>query len=180
MRVSQEDTSASGRPVKYVVHRYINGATCHLTGQPRTAEVRYTCLRDSKENLIASVREFPTCNYVVLPEDSRLISCVPLGGAGQGQAEAEAFDSSGKGSGGGGSSGIGGDAEPVADKAAATAGAAASASQQDQQQAAAARPSPEAAAGVDGGGLQAGGAVDGGSKGGGGAAEAGAMGRDEL
>jgi hypothetical protein len=144
MRVSQEDTSASGRPVKYVVHRYINGATCHLTGQPRTAEVRtralaraqackhvhmrtwhkhthahirtsthnhhrrthmhthaslgqaeaqpkllappvrsftmhspyprlrrcdqvrYTCLRDSKENLIASVREFPTCNYVVL------------------------------------------------------------------------------------------------------------------
>lgn len=29
-------------------------------------QVRYTCLRDTKENLVASVREFPTCNYVAL------------------------------------------------------------------------------------------------------------------
>lgn len=28
--------------------------------------MRYTCLRDVRENLIVSVREFPTCNYVVL------------------------------------------------------------------------------------------------------------------
>jgi hypothetical protein len=62
----QEDTSASGRPVKYVVHTFSQGAGCHLTQSPRTAEVRYTCLRDTKENLIVSVREFPTCNYVVL------------------------------------------------------------------------------------------------------------------
>jgi hypothetical protein len=39
----QEDTSASGRPVKYVVHKFSGGATCHLTGAPRTAEVRPRC-----------------------------------------------------------------------------------------------------------------------------------------
>lgn len=50
----------------YVSHVYSGGANCHLTGQPRTAEVRYTCLRDTHQNMVLSVREFPTCNYVVV------------------------------------------------------------------------------------------------------------------
>ena len=29
-------------------------------------QVRYTCARDVKENVVMSVREFPTCNYVVV------------------------------------------------------------------------------------------------------------------
>jgi len=29
-------------------------------------QVRYTCARDVKENVVLSVREFPTCNYVVV------------------------------------------------------------------------------------------------------------------
>ncbi|KAF8058885.1 zinc finger CCCH domain-containing protein 67 [Scenedesmus sp. PABB004] len=98
-----EDVSSSGHPVKYVRHTFAGGATCVLTGAPRTAEVRYTCARDARENVVLSVREFPTCNYVVLvstpflckhpafvpqPEDVRLVSCVPLehGGGGPGAA----------------------------------------------------------------------------------------------
>jgi hypothetical protein len=29
-------------------------------------QVRYTCARDTKENVVVSVKEFPTCNYVVV------------------------------------------------------------------------------------------------------------------
>ena len=29
-------------------------------------QVRYTCMRGQKENVIASVREFPTCRYVIM------------------------------------------------------------------------------------------------------------------
>jgi hypothetical protein len=31
-----------------------------------TLQVRYTCTRGSKDNVVLSVREFPTCNYVVV------------------------------------------------------------------------------------------------------------------
>jgi hypothetical protein len=31
-----------------------------------TPQVRYTCTRGSKDNVVLSVREFPTCNYVVV------------------------------------------------------------------------------------------------------------------
>jgi hypothetical protein len=30
------------------------------------SQVRYTCTRGSKDNVVLSVREFPTCNYVVV------------------------------------------------------------------------------------------------------------------
>lgn len=29
-------------------------------------QVRYTCSRDAKENVVLSVREFPSCNYVLV------------------------------------------------------------------------------------------------------------------
>lgn len=29
-------------------------------------QVRYTCARDVKENAVLSVKEFPSCNYVVV------------------------------------------------------------------------------------------------------------------
>eukprot|EP00878_Enallax_costatus_P005298 GHUV01005565.1.p1 GENE.GHUV01005565.1~~GHUV01005565.1.p1 ORF type:complete len:415 (+),score=129.13 GHUV01005565.1:253-1497(+) len=89
-----EDASSSGHPLKYVSHTYSGGASCVLTGAARTAEVRYTCVRDAKENIVLSVREFPTCNYVVVvstpflckhpaftppAEDLRLISCIAIG-----------------------------------------------------------------------------------------------------
>jgi hypothetical protein len=28
--------------------------------------VRYTCARDVKENVVVSVKEFPSCNYIVV------------------------------------------------------------------------------------------------------------------
>ncbi|GBF95116.1 hypothetical protein Rsub_07700 [Raphidocelis subcapitata] len=122
----REDTSASGQAVRYVVHTYSSGAGCHLTGRPRTAEVRYTCLRGLRDNAVASVREFPTCNYVVVvstpllcghpafkppPEDVRLISCVPLGGGGKDTGGKGGKDGGGKDGGGkdgGGSKDTGG------------------------------------------------------------------------
>uniref|UniRef100_A0A383VW83 MRH domain-containing protein n=1 Tax=Tetradesmus obliquus TaxID=3088 RepID=A0A383VW83_TETOB len=88
-----EDLSSSGHPLKYVSHKFSGGASCVLTGQPRTAEVRYTCTRGSQDNVVLSVREFPTCNYVVVvstpflckhpsfeppEEDIRVVSCVPV------------------------------------------------------------------------------------------------------
>ena len=36
----QEDTSASGQPVKYVSHKFNRGSKCLLTGAARTAEVK--------------------------------------------------------------------------------------------------------------------------------------------
>jgi predicted alpha/beta hydrolase len=35
----QEDLSSSGHPLKYVSHTFSGGASCVLTGRPRTAEV---------------------------------------------------------------------------------------------------------------------------------------------
>lgn len=87
---TQEDASASGRPSRYVAHRYGGGAECALTGRPRTAEVRYACPRgyggssgsgsgsggsggsggssavSQRENVVVSVREFPSCHYVAV------------------------------------------------------------------------------------------------------------------
>ncbi|KAF6253222.1 hypothetical protein COO60DRAFT_1703903 [Scenedesmus sp. NREL 46B-D3] len=88
-----EDLSSSGHPLKYVSHKFSGGASCVLTGRARTAEVRYTCTRGSQDNVVLSVREFPTCNYVLVvstpflckhpsfeppEEDIRVMSCVPL------------------------------------------------------------------------------------------------------
>lgn len=93
-----EDASSSGYHMKYVSHVFSGGADCLLTGSPRTAEVRYTCARDTKENVVVSVKEFPTCNYVVVvstpflckhpaflppPQDLRLISCLAIDEQGQ-------------------------------------------------------------------------------------------------
>jgi hypothetical protein len=39
----QEDLSSSGHPLKYVSHKFSGGASCVLTGRPRTAEVSVRC-----------------------------------------------------------------------------------------------------------------------------------------
>ncbi|EFJ40099.1 hypothetical protein VOLCADRAFT_108338 [Volvox carteri f. nagariensis] len=62
----KEDTSSMSYPVRYVSHNFTGGAKCALTGEPRTAEVRFTCLPDINDNAIVSVKEFPTCNYKIL------------------------------------------------------------------------------------------------------------------
>ncbi|KAF5837447.1 hypothetical protein DUNSADRAFT_4363 [Dunaliella salina] len=58
------DETIASVPVKYVSHNFTGGDTCLLNGEPRTAEVRFTCMKDVKDSIIFSVNEFPTCNYV--------------------------------------------------------------------------------------------------------------------
>mmetsp|Transcript_31818 Transcript_31818/g.70690 ORF Transcript_31818/g.70690 Transcript_31818/m.70690 type:complete len:390 (-) Transcript_31818:180-1349(-) len=58
------DGSSASQPIKYVSHVLGGGQSCVMTGLPRTAEVRFTCMRDIRDNTIVSVKEFPTCNYV--------------------------------------------------------------------------------------------------------------------
>jgi protein OS-9 len=118
----QEDASASGHAFKYLGHTFAGGATCHLTGAPRSAEVRFACGAPSgRENVITAVKEFPACNYVLTvaspflckhpafrpqPERVRAIACTalePPPAAGRGEEEAEAGQ------------GAGGDAAAVAD-----------------------------------------------------------------
>ncbi|KXZ45720.1 hypothetical protein GPECTOR_51g706 [Gonium pectorale] len=59
------DASSSPVPIRYVSHVFGDGADCVMTGGPRSAEVRFTCMPDTSENAIVSIREFPTCNYVM-------------------------------------------------------------------------------------------------------------------
>lgn len=93
LRAVQEDSSASGYAYKFIGHLFSGGAKCHLTGRARSAEVRFACGTSTRENVITSVKEFPTCNYVVTvsspllckhhafkpqPERVMPISCMPL------------------------------------------------------------------------------------------------------
>lgn len=62
---AQEDASVSATAIKYISHRFSEGGSCVMTGASRSAEVRFTCLRNAADNMIASVKEFPTCNYII-------------------------------------------------------------------------------------------------------------------
>nr|BCL66253.1 hypothetical protein [Volvox reticuliferus] len=61
---AKEDLSSHPYPIWYVSHVYAGGAGCAMTGEPRTAEVRFTCMPGINDNAIVSINEFPTCNYV--------------------------------------------------------------------------------------------------------------------
>ncbi|GFR42283.1 hypothetical protein Agub_g3181 [Astrephomene gubernaculifera] len=89
----QSDSSSTPVPIRYVRHVLKGGARCELTGGPRSAEVRFTCLPGTSDNAIVSVKEFPTCNYVFVvstpflckhpefkpePEKHLTIGCVPV------------------------------------------------------------------------------------------------------
>ncbi|KAJ9504962.1 hypothetical protein QJQ45_021453 [Haematococcus lacustris] len=99
------DGSTASVPLVYVSHNMTGGAQCLLTGAGRTSEVRFTCLLDAHDNMIISVKEFPTCNYIYTvatpflckhprfkppAEVVRAINCVPYGArpAGAGKAAA--------------------------------------------------------------------------------------------
>ncbi|KAG2429356.1 hypothetical protein HXX76_011122 [Chlamydomonas incerta] len=58
------DASSMAVPIRYVSHLFSDGAKCVMTGAARTAEVRFTCLPDTTDNVLVSIKEFPTCNYV--------------------------------------------------------------------------------------------------------------------
>eukprot|EP00198_Chlamydomonas_reinhardtii_P007020 XP_001696356.1 predicted protein [Chlamydomonas reinhardtii] len=58
------DASSTAVPIRYVSHVFSGGAKCTMTGAERTAEVRFTCLPDTTDNVLVSIKEFPTCNYV--------------------------------------------------------------------------------------------------------------------
>ncbi|GLI62889.1 hypothetical protein VaNZ11_005638 [Volvox africanus] len=60
----KEDISSHPYPIRYVSHTFVGGAECAMTGEPRTAEVRFTCMPGINDNVIVSMNEFPTCNYV--------------------------------------------------------------------------------------------------------------------
>uniref|UniRef100_A0A7S3VMM3 MRH domain-containing protein n=1 Tax=Dunaliella tertiolecta TaxID=3047 RepID=A0A7S3VMM3_DUNTE len=92
------DHTIASVPVKYVSHNFTGGDTCLLNGEPRTAEVRFTCMKDVKDSIIFSVNEFPTCNYVFVvatpflckhpefkpqPEAVSSIVCVPQTSSGE-------------------------------------------------------------------------------------------------
>ncbi|KAG2498656.1 hypothetical protein HYH03_003402 [Edaphochlamys debaryana] len=89
----QADSSSTPVPIRYVSHIFHEGAKCVLTGAARTSEVRFTCMPDTPDNTIMSIKEFPTCNYVFvvstpflckhpafkpLPEQHLQIRCVPI------------------------------------------------------------------------------------------------------
>ncbi|KAG2437534.1 hypothetical protein HYH02_011177 [Chlamydomonas schloesseri] len=58
------DASSTAVPIRYVSHLFADGAKCVMTGAARSAEVRFTCLPDTTDNVLVSIKEFPTCNYV--------------------------------------------------------------------------------------------------------------------
>lgn len=99
---TKEDKSLSEITMKYVSHVMSDGDNCLLTGAKRSAEVRFTCWPQGgversgsgsgglSDTVVLSVREFPTCNYVVVmsspllckhpdfappPENTFLIDC---------------------------------------------------------------------------------------------------------
>lgn len=88
-----EDRSSVAYPIKYVRQTMGGGSPCLITGQPRTAELWFTCLTGVQQNALLSVKEFPTCNYravihatllckhpdfVPPPHDIRIVDCRPL------------------------------------------------------------------------------------------------------
>nr|BCL66108.1 hypothetical protein [Volvox africanus] len=62
----KEDANSFRQPIRYVSHIFTGGARCELSGQQRSAEVRFTCLPDIHDNVVIAMKEFPTCNYVFL------------------------------------------------------------------------------------------------------------------
>nr|BCL66185.1 hypothetical protein [Volvox reticuliferus] len=62
----KEDVNSYRHPIRYVSHIFVGGARCELTGQQRSAEVRFTCLPDINDNVVIAIKEFPACNYVFL------------------------------------------------------------------------------------------------------------------
>ncbi|KAL6765469.1 hypothetical protein V8C86DRAFT_2459875 [Haematococcus lacustris] len=106
------DGSTASVPLVYVSHNMTGGAQCLLTGAGRTSEVRFTCLQDAHDNMIISVKEFPTCNYIYTvatpflckhprfkppAEVVRAINCVPYGARPAGAGEAAAAGRGGAG-----------------------------------------------------------------------------------
>eukprot|EP00887_Chlorella_sp_A99_P002107 scaffold21.g2107.t1 len=65
------DTSDVQGGVKYVAHQYTSGEPCELTGQPRSAEVRFLCGPDS-EGIITSLQEPRSCHYRITIRTLRL------------------------------------------------------------------------------------------------------------
>ncbi|KAI3438201.1 hypothetical protein D9Q98_000638 [Chlorella vulgaris] len=107
----QLDSSDVAGPMRYVSQQYTEGEACELTGQPRQAEVRFTC-GTGEDTLLTSVKELASCHYLATvttprlckhpafqeqPQPAALIQCHPLSPSEAEAATAAAAQSSGTG-----------------------------------------------------------------------------------
>lgn len=68
----QVDTTDVSGGMRYVSQLYSGGDTCELTGEPRQAEVRFTCGVDGAGTRLASIQEPSSCRYIITISTPRL------------------------------------------------------------------------------------------------------------